>query len=198
MKHLKEILVRLATVLAVLLFLPSLAQAHPEAGHATGFAHGFEHPLTGLDHIAAMVAVGLWAAQMGGRALWAVPLTFVSVMAIGGLFGMMGVSIPLVEPGIIASVLLLGLFITAAVKLPLPLSMAFVGLFAVFHGYAHGAEMPETASGLTYGIGFVLATAILHGLGILVGIGIQRLSTPVVLRFAGAAIVLCGVFLWIG
>jgi urease accessory protein len=144
-----------------------------------------------------MVAVGLWAAQMGGRSIWAVPLTFVAVMAFGGFLGAMGVSLPFVEKGIVISVLMLGVFIAAAVRLPLVASVIIVGLFAICHGHAHGAEMPETASGITYGIGFILATALLHACGIGLGIGIQRLAKPMVIRSAGIAIALCGAYLWL-
>jgi urease accessory protein len=186
-----------ALFLAAVFLVPSLAHAHVGVGETSGFAHGFGHPLSGLDHICAMVAVGLWAAQMGGRAIWAVPLTFVTVMAFGGLLGMMHVGVPFIETGIVVSVLTLGVFIAAAVRLPLIASIIVVGLFAICHGHAHGAEMPETASGIEYAIGFVLATALLHGIGIRLGIGIQKVSKPIVVRFAGAAITLSGVYLWL-
>ncbi len=163
--------------LSLVFLLPSLAQAHPGIpGHTHGFDNGLFHPLTGLDHICAMIAVGLWAAQRGGRALWLVPLTFVSVMAFGGALGMSGIALPFVETGIVASVLILGVLIAAAVRLPLMASAAMVGLFALFHGFAHGAEMPDTASGLVYGIGFIAATAILHLCGI--GLGCWRNDLP--------------------
>jgi urease accessory protein len=182
--------------LLLIFLLPSLAQAHPGApGHTHGFSNGLLHPLTGLDHICAMVAVGLWAAQRGGRALWLVPLTFVSIMVVGGILGMGGVGIPYVEQGIAASVLVLGIFIAAAVRLPLAASMAIVGLFALFHGYAHGAEMPDTASGLAYGIGFVIATASLHFCGISLGLAAQKFASARLIRFAGGAIAGCGVYL---
>jgi urease accessory protein len=185
-----------ALLLLLIFLLPSLAQAHPGApGHTHGFSNGLLHPLTGLDHICAMVAVGLWAAQRGGRALWLVPLTFVSIMVIGGILGMGGVGIPYVEQGIAASVLVLGIFIAAAVRLPLAASAAIVGLFALFHGYAHGAEMPDTASGLAYGIGFVVATASLHLCGISLGLSAQRFASAKLIRFAGGAIAGCGVYL---
>jgi urease accessory protein len=185
-----------ALLLLLIFLLPSLAQAHPGApGHTHGFSNGLLHPLTGLDHICAMVAVGLWAAQRGGRALWLVPLTFVSIMVIGGILGMGGVGIPYVEQGIAASVLVLGIFIAAAVRLPLAASAAIVGLFALFHGYAHGAEMPDTASGLAYGIGFVVATASLHLCGISLGLIAQRFASAKLIRFAGGAIAGCGVYL---
>jgi urease accessory protein len=147
-------LVQRALLLSLIFLVPSLAQAHPGMpGHTHGFSNGLLHPLTGLDHICAMVAVGLWAAQRGGRALWLVPTTFVSIMIVGGILGMGGVGIPYVEQGIAASVLVLGIFIAAAVRLPLAASMVIVGLFAIFHGYAHGAEMPGSSSGFAYGIG---------------------------------------------
>lgn len=178
----------------VTVFVPSLAHAHVGVGQTSGFSHGLAHPLTGLDHIAAMVAVGLWAAQRGGRAMWAVPLTFVWVMALGGLFGTVGVSIPFVEPGIVASVLVLGVLIAAAVHFPLVASSLLVGLFAIFHGHAHGAEMLEAASGLAYGIGFVLATALLHVCGIGFGLAAQRLASPRAIRYAGGAVTALGIY----
>jgi urease accessory protein len=132
---------------------------------------------------------------MGGRAIWAVPLTFVSVMALGGALGMLGVHVPFVETGIVISVLALGVLIAASVHLPLAVSIIVVGLFAIFHGHAHGAEMPETSSGFAYAAGFIIATAFLHACGIGLGIAIQKLASPAVVRFAGIAIVLCGGYL---
>ena len=188
---------RMFAFLAAALLLPSLAHAHVGVGEARGLWHGLSHPLSGLDHICAMVAVGLWAAQMGGRAIWAVPLTFVSVMALGGALGMLGVHVPFVETGIVVSVLTLGVLVAAAVRLPLFASILVVGMFAIFHGHAHGVEMPETASGLAYAAGFIVATAFLHACGIGLGIAIQRLASPAIARFAGIAIVLCGSYLWL-
>jgi urease accessory protein len=186
---------RLFPLLAVFL-LPTLAQAHPGIpGHTHGFANGLAHPLTGLDHICAMVAVGLWAAQRGGRALWLVPSVFVSVMILGGALGMAAVPVPFVEPGIAASVLVLGVLIAAAVRLPLPVSALLVGVFAICHGYAHGAEMPDSASGLAYGLGFVLATASLHLSGIGLGLLARRFASVWLVRYAGGAIAACGVYL---
>jgi urease accessory protein len=186
---------RVFAILATILLLPSLAHAHVGVGETNGFLHGMGHPLSGLDHICAMVAVGLWAAQMGGRAIWAVPLTFVSVMALGGALGMLGVHVPFVETGIVISVLALGVLIAASAHLPLAVSIIVVGLFAIFHGHAHGAEMPETSSGFAYAAGFIIATAFLHACGIGLGIAIQKLASPAVVRFAGIAIVLCGGYL---
>jgi urease accessory protein len=189
-------LVQRALLLSLIFLVPSLAQAHPGMpGHTHGFSNGLLHPLTGLDHICAMVAVGLWAAQRGGRALWLVPTTFVSIMIVGGILGMGGVGIPYVEQGIAASVLVLGIFIAAAVRLPLAASMVIVGLFAIFHGYAHGAEMPGSSSGFAYGIGFVVATACLHLSGISLGLIAQRFFSAKLIRFAGGAIAGCGVYL---
>jgi urease accessory protein len=191
----KNGLVRWISWMLAMLMLPSLADAHIVAGQTSGFVHGLVHPFTGFDHIAAMVAVGLWAAQRGGRALWVVPLTFVGVMSVSGLLGMTGASIPFVEPGIAASVLVLGLLVAAAVRLPLVASSLIVGLFAVFHGYAHGTEMPETMSGLGYGVGFMLATGLLHCCGIGLGLLAGRLQSPRVVRYAGGATAALGVYL---
>jgi urease accessory protein len=179
-------------------FLPSLALAHPGfPGHTHGFANGLAHPLSGLDHVCAMIAVGLWAAQRGGRALWLVPLAFVSVMALGGMLGMAGIALPFAEQGIVASVLILGILITASVRLSLAASVLIVGAFALFHGYAHGAEMPATASGLAYGIGFMAATAGLHLCGIGVALGARQFGSAQLVRCTGGAIAACGVYLWL-
>lgn len=184
--------------MTALLLSPTLLHAHTGVGSTTGFAHGFGHPLGGLDHLCAMVAVGLWAAQLGGRAIWAVPLSFVSIMALGGLLGMAHIGVPFVEQGIVVSVLMLGVFIAAAVRMPLWASMTVVGLFAIFHGHAHGAEMPETSSGFVYAVGFMMATALLHITGIGAGIAIQRLTRPQFVRIAGAALILCGGYMLLG
>jgi urease accessory protein len=187
----------IAAIVALLagVSFPSSAIAHVGVGPTSGVLNGLAHPVTGLDHILAVVAVGLWAAQRGGRAIWLVPLAFVSVMAVGGVLGMMAISIPFVEQGIVASVLALGVLIAAAVRLPLVASMLLVGLFALFHGHAHGAEMPDTAAGLAFGLGFILATASLHGIGIGLGLAVQRLGRERLVRYAGGAIAACGVYL---
>lgn len=186
---------RYAACLLAMLLSPVLAHAHVGVGQTSGFAYGLGHPLAGLDHFLAMLAVGLWAAQRGGRATWAVPLSFVTVMAIACLAGNAGVALPFVEQGIAASVLVLGLLIVAAIRLPVAASALLVGLFAVFHGHAHGAEMPATASGMTYGTGFVLATALLHGLGLGIGTLIQRLIHQGATRYAGGAVAAIGLYL---
>jgi urease accessory protein len=189
---------KLISGLALFALTPFLAQAHIVPGEANGFTSGLNHPLHGLDHILAMVAVGLWAAQLGGRSLWLVPATFVSLMTVGGALGMLGVHVPMVEAGILVSVLALGVLIAAKARLPLILSMAVVGLFAVFHGHAHGTEIPLAASGLSYALGFVFATATLHACGIGLGLLAQRRLAAPALRFAGAGIALTGVCMWLG
>lgn len=184
-------------ILAGMLCLSSLAQAHTGAGATSGFAHGLAHPIFGLDHLLAMVAVGLWAAQRGGRALWVIPATFVGVMALGGVLGAGGVAIPFIETGITASVLVLGVLIVAAVRMPLVAASLLVAVFALCHGHAHGTEMPATAMGLSYGLGFILATAAIHGIGIGAGQLAQRASPPRMIRYAGCAIVVAGLLLCI-
>lgn len=146
----------------VLIFLPAMASAHSGAGATTGWMHGFGHPMSGADHLLAMAAVGLWASQIGGRALWAVPLTFVGVMIVGGLLGYAGIPVPFIEEGILVSVLILGILVAGAYKLPPVYCALTIGAFAVFHGHAHGTEMPPSAGAAAYTLGFALATAILH------------------------------------
>lgn len=192
MRHLTRTATATALAAAVLTALPQLAFAHTGVGATHGFAHGFAHPVSGLDHMLAMVTVGLFAFQLGGRALWAVPLSFVAVMALGGALGMAGIAVPFVELGIGLSVVVLGAVVAFGVKAPLAVAMGLVSLFAVFHGHAHGAEMPADASGLAYGAGFIAATALLHLSGM--GIGtIAEARGAVWLRGAGAAVALAGV-----
>ena len=179
----------------MLFFLPGMALAHTGVGETTGFMHGFGHPIGGADHLLAMVAVGLWAAQVGGRALWVVPCTFVGVMIFGGILGFTGVPVPFIEQGILLSVLILGILIAGAFKVPLVYSAMIVGLFAIFHGHAHGAEMPVAMGAAAYTIGFALATAMLHLAGIGLGMLVSRINLPAVTRFAGGAIALSGVYL---
>lgn len=164
----------LVGAIAITLLIPNVASAHTGVGDTTGFWHGLAHPIGGLDHILAMVAVGIWAAQMGGKALWMVPMTFVVAMAGSSLMGHFGLPLPGVEQGILASDFILGLLLLCAARLPLVLSVGIVGILAIFHGYAHGAEMPETASGLVYGLGFIISTAALHLTGVGIGLVIDR------------------------
>jgi urease accessory protein len=181
----------------VLLLAATGAQAHVGVDDTNGFVHGFMHPIGGIDHVLVMVAVGLFAAHLGGRALWLVPASFVSMMIVGGIIGMTGVGLPFVEVGIGLSVVILGLAVAIGYRLPVAAAMAMVGLLAIFHGHAHGVEMPDSASG----VGFVLATASLHAVGIGLGLGIGKLSEAHgthVLRLAGSAMALAGIAILTG
>jgi urease accessory protein len=186
----------------IALFLaPTAALAHVGVDNTSGFMHGFMHPLSGLDHQLAMILVGVFAYQLGGRALWLVPLTFVGVMALGGFLGVAGIPVPFVEIGIALSVIVLGAVVAFGVKAPVAVAMGAVGLFAIFHGHAHGSEMPLDASGFEYGIGFMLATAVLHAAGIFIGMLIGMSSKTLgqnVYRVAGGLASVAGVALLIG
>jgi len=172
--------------LTVLCLFAGTAYAHP--GHApTGFAGGLAHPFTGVDHLFAMIAVGLWAAQLGGRALWAVPATFVGAMGLGGALAWSGAVLPHVETAIALSVLLLGLLVATQRRAPVIVGMGIAAAFALFHGYAHGLEMPHAASPARYAMGFVLATVCLHGVGIAGGLLGRR-----AMRMAGIGIAATG------
>ena len=186
----------LALATGALALTPLPLAAH-EGGSAAGLVSGLLHPVTGLDHVLAMVAVGIWGAQLGAPAIWVLPVTFPMVMALGGVAGLLGLGLPAVELGIGVSALLLGLMVAFEVKPDLRVAAVLVGFFAVFHGYAHGTELPEGQSGLLYSIGFVVSTGLLHGAGI--GIGeLRRLAWgPPVLRLLGAGIALAGLwFSW--
>jgi urease accessory protein len=176
--------------------LPTAAFAHTGLGDGHDFIHGFAHPLGGLDHVLAMVTVGLFAWQLGGRALWLLPATFILLMAAGGLLGIAGVPVPFVELGIAASVIVLGAIVALGIKAPVAVAMGIVGLFAIFHGHAHGTEMPLDASGSSYAAGFMLATALLHAGGIAVGFLIGRIGDSygrLMYRLAGGLVALAGV-----
>jgi urease accessory protein len=161
----------LATILAL---LPTAAFAHTGHGDAAGLLHGFMHPIGGLDHVLAMVAVGVFAVVLGGLALWLVPASFVAMMVVGFALGVSGVALPWVELGIALSAVVIGFAAALGRPMPVPGAMALVGVFAIFHGHAHGAEMPADALGLEYALGFVLATAALHLAGIGAAIGMSR------------------------
>ena len=163
---------------------------------ASWFA-GFIHPFLGLDHVLAMLAVGLWAAQQGGSRLWQLPVAFLSMMMLGAMLGQAGLSLPLVEAGIASSLLVLGLMLMFAIRLSIVPNMLMVGSFAIFHGYAHGAEMPQTLALIGYALGFMLATGILHGMGIALGLAIRGAHNEKLLRLGGIAIGLTGAWLWI-
>ncbi|MCC6128727.1 MAG: HupE/UreJ family protein [Acidobacteria bacterium] len=176
---------------------PALAWAHVGQGRAEGFLAGLSHPVSGLDHVLAMVAVGLWGAQLGAPAIWLLPVTFPMVMAFGGMLGLAGVPLPGVEAAIALSGVLLGLAVLAEFRPPLPVAAAIVGFFAVFHGHAHGVELPAGASGLTYSIGFVVATGLLHAGGIGIGLIHRWTWGRLLLRGAGACVAVAGgYFLW--
>ena len=187
------------TALAALLLLAAAmpAYAHVGAGVTSSFTAGFGHPLSGLDHLTVMIAVGLWAAMKGGRAVWAWPLAFVGVMLAGGALGMLQVPMPCVEPAILASVVTLGLLVALAIDLPVSAGVAIIGLFALFHGHAHGTEVPENAGGLEYMAGFAVATALLHAVGIAAALGLG-LRFRGLARAAGAACAAVGVGLAFG
>ncbi len=190
-------LARFSALSAAFALVSTAASAHVGVHDANSFVAGLAHPLSGLDHMAVMVAVGLWAALKGGRALWAWPAAFVGVMLLGGALGMMQVAMPFVEPGILASVVVLGLLVAVAADLPVGLGAAVIGLFALFHGHAHGAEVPGTDGGLLYMAGFAATTALLHGIGIAAGVGLgQRFRSFA--RVGGLACVALGVGLAAG
>ena len=172
------------------------AFAHTGHGATSGLAAGFTHPLLGLDHLLAMIAVGLFAAARGGKALWLVPLAFVAMMVGGGALAMAGIQMPMVELAIALSVVVLGAAVALRLSLPLTGAMALVGAFALFHGHAHGSEMPAAASAATYALGFVLATALLHavgvGIGLAAGIGSRR-AGQWAMRATGSVVALAGV-----
>jgi urease accessory protein len=182
----------LAVLIAVAATVPAFAHLDP-AEHGS-FAAGFSHPLFGLDHVLAMVAVGLWAAIQGGRALWLVPAAFVGTMAVGFAAAIAGVPLPLVEPVILASVIFIGIAVALALPVPTAAVAALVGFFAFFHGHAHGGEL-GAAGAWEFAIGFVLATAVLHAVGIGIGVLFARLGGRVATRVLGAATALGGVWL---
>ena len=174
---------------------PCAAFAHQHGGEAVGLISGLKHPVSGLDHVLAMVAVGILAARLGGRALWLVPLSFVTTMIGGGAAGASGTGLPFVELGISGSILVLGFVIALGRQIPTPVAMALAGFFAIFHGHAHGTEMPVDAAGFAYGAGFALATALLHAAGLALGIGADRLAgawSAKASRIAGGAVAAAG------
>lgn len=180
--------------LAVLLICPNAVLAH-EAGDTTGgFVSGFTHPLFGLDHVVAMVAVGLWGAQLKQPAIWFLPITFPIVMAAGGVLGIRGVPIPAVEIGIALSAVVLGIMVAGEVRPPLWTAAAIVGAFAIFHGHAHGVELPESAAPRAYGAGFVISTGLLHAVGIAVGLLVGRPAGRKAVRALGGLIALMGIY----
>jgi len=186
---------RRLALLGMLMALPALA--HEQQGQAQGLVTGLLHPVSGLDHVLAMVAVGLWGAQLGRPALWLLPVTFPLMMAIGGFLGLVGIPLPGVEIGIALSALALGAMVACALRPPLWAAMVLVGVFAIFHGHAHGTELPPGQSGLAYSIGFVVATGLLHGVGIALGLTHRWPRGKAAVRGAGALVAAGGMFfLW--
>jgi urease accessory protein len=182
----------LAALLLCVLVEPAFA--HTGTGAATGFLSGFQHPITGPDHLVAMVAVGLWGAQLGIPAIWVLPITFPLVMALGGVVGISGFDLPFAEQVVGFSGVALGLAVATRAKPPLWTAGLLVGLFAIFHGYAHGKELPAAADPIGYGVGFVTATGLLHLCGILIGTLIRWPSGERLVRVCGAAIGCVGAF----
>ena len=181
------------TVLATVLWAQN-AFAHVQEGAAAGFLTGFLHPISGLDHVLAMVAVGLWGAQLGAPAIWVLPVGFPLVMAMGGMLGLMGVPVPAIEYGIAASAVLLGAAVVFEVRASLFVTALLVGVFAIFHGHAHGTELPPGQSALLYSMGFVIATGCLHALGIGIGAVHRWAWGQKLLRAAGAVVAVGGFF----
>ncbi len=178
---------------ACLLAASAAAQAHP--GHSSsGFAAGLAHPFLGLDHLLAMVAVGLWAAQGGGRRVWLLPAAFMGMLAVGAGLAQQWHALPLIETSIAVSVLALGLFIALALRLAAPVAVTVTALFGLLHGYAHGLELPESAGPMAYALGFLAATAALHLAGVGAGVAVRRRHI-VLARAAGAAIAASGLYL---
>ena len=183
---------RISIFLAITyLFTSSLAFAHTGI-EAHDSLSGFAHPFSGFDHWVAMVAVGLWAAQSGGRATWIVPLSFVSVMVVSGILSMFIAPFPFIEGGITLSILVLGLLIAAAVRLPILVSSIIVGMFAIFHGFAHGSEMPANSDALIYTAGFITSTVLLHLVGFGIAIASKNGGHTQLLRYSGALVIACG------
>jgi urease accessory protein len=173
------------------------AHAHVAQGGAAGLWSGLHHPVSGLDHVLAMIAVGLWGAQLGAPAVWLLPVTFPMVMAFGGFLGLIGFKLPGVELGIALSAVLLGMMVLTEARPPVGLAACLVGFFAIFHGNAHGTELPAGQNGLTYSIGFVVATGLLHATGIAIGLVRRWPLGRSLLRLAGAGVAAGGIFfLW--
>lgn len=178
----------------VLLLWPSLSFAHARGGEVLGFTSGLLHPVSGLDHVLAMLAVGLWGAQLGAPAMWLLPVTFPMVMAFGGMLGLIGVALPGIEIGVAVSAIALGLAVCTEARPALWVAALLVGFFAVFHGNAHGTELPPGANALLYSMGFVIATGTIHATGIGLGLVQGWPAGRTALRAAGAGVALAG--LW--
>ncbi len=183
-----------AALLLTGVLLPVIGAAHVESGEAGGFLSGLSHPVSGLDHVFAMVAVGLWGAQLGMPALWVLPVAFPMMMALGGMLGLVGLPLPGVEIGIAASAVVLGALVLVQVRAPLAAALTLVAVFAVFHGHAHGTELGPGQNAMLYSIGFVIATGLLHAAGIGIGVMHRWPAGRVALRGAGAVVLLGGIW----
>lgn len=184
----------IVVVASVVLLMPGLAEAHITQEGAGGFLHGFEHPLSGADHLMAMFCVGLWGAQMGGRSVWGLPIAFPLIMVVGGILGIAGVPLPAVESGIALSIIVLGAAIACVWRPPEWVALAVIGIFAIFHGYAHGAELPAASDPADFAIGFVIATGLIHIAGIAVGLCFQRIRGGGLSRALGGLIGIGGIY----
>jgi urease accessory protein len=194
--HMKTISPKAVTCLVLLAALaaPASAWAHTNAMEAAGFLSGVHHPISGWDHVLAMIAVGLWGAQLGSPAMWLLPVTFPIVMALGAMLGLLGIPLSGVEIGIALSAIVLGAMVLAEKRPALWVAAGIVGFFAIFHGHAHGTELPAGQSGLLYSMGFVMATGCLHGVGIGIGLIHRWAAGRVILRAAGATVALAGMY----
>ena len=181
-----------ATAVTLVLYA-GIANAHTGAGVSGGFFSGFTHPIMGWDHVVAMVAVGLWGAFLGNPAIWILPVVFPLVMAFGGALGVMGVPIPAVETGIALSAIVLGAMVAFAIRPPIWAAAVIVGTFAIFHGHAHGTELPSAANPLAYSLGFVIATGLLHLSGIAFGVLARWPAGKAAVQAGGGVIALVGV-----
>jgi len=195
MRHLSPV-----AFLALFSFLASanIGLAHTGEGISGGFLSGLTHPIFGWDHVVAMVAVGLWGAVLGKPAIWILPIVFPLVMAIGAALGVAGIPVPFIEVGIALSGVVLGLLIVFLIKAPIPVAAILVGLFAIFHGHAHGTELPEAANPIAYAVGFVIATGLLHLAGILFGMLMGSNPGKLAVRAGGAVIALVGAAFLVG
>ena len=181
----------------LLMLVPTLVLAHQEAGQVTGFVSGLEHPISGMDHVVAMIAVGLWGAVLGPPAIWVLPVAFPMMMAFGGFMGLLGIPVPSIEIGIAVSAIVLGAMVLIQARPPLWVAALLVAIFAIFHGYAHGRELPAGANALLYSLGFVVATGLLHLVGILLGEAHRWALGRQIVRAAGGGIAVAGLFfLW--
>lgn len=193
MHHKREI--GMVLTLAAMITAPA-AQAHSFGADGAGFLAGLSHPALGLDHLFAMLAVGLWAAQQGGRAVWRLPLAFATMMIVGAALALTGLALPAVEVGIATSVVVLGLLLAAAVPVAPLAGLVLVGIFALFHGHAHAAEMPQTASPLLYAVGFSITTAVLQLVGGRLGSKLRSAFAARMIRLGGGAVAVSGLLLW--